>query len=103
MDTEGSHGERHRGPPKNHRPNLRSHGRSPAKTLCLSFYWNVRSFPVRLREIYPKISANSSKDATALTRGHTRVLPSGWASAEAPSLLGSPPLRGWSPHQTVTS
>ena len=71
--------------------------------LCLSFYWNVRSFPGRLREIYPKISANSSKDATALTRGHTRVLPSGWASAEAPSLLGSPPLRGWSPHQTVTS
>lgn len=71
--------------------------------LCLSFYWNARSFPELLREIYPKISANSSKYATALTRGHTRVLPSGWGLAEAPSLLGSPPLRGWSPHQTVTS
>lgn len=51
----------------------------------------------------PKISANSSEYAAALTQGHTGVPPSGWASAEAPSLLRSPPLRGWSPPKTVTS
>ena len=71
--------------------------------LCPSSYRNARSFPGCLGEIYPQISANSSEYTAALTQRHIGVPPSGWASAEAPSLLRSPPLRGWSPPETVTS
>lgn len=71
--------------------------------LCPSSYQNARRFPGCLREIYPKILANSSEYTAALTQGHTGVPPLRVGLGEVPSLLHSPLLRGWSPPETMTS